>query len=122
MQVTSCCSLMLAEQRSVDLFKALSEPNRLAILSLLAHTGDAQGVSEVASCCDVDLSVVSRHLHVLRDAGIVEAERRGRHVRYRMKTAELVAELRALADAIESCCPEGTCSIQHSAIQGEDNG
>jgi len=117
MQESTCCSFHLSDHLSAELFKALGEPNRLAILARLATADGPQGVGEVAGCCDVDLSVVSRHLHVLRDAGIVEAERQGRHVRYRVKVRELVGALRGLADALEACCPDGSCTIE-----GHDHG
>lgn len=69
-------------------FKALSDPNRLAILEMLREQCggecelDAEGstVSEVASCCDVGLSTVSHHLKELRRAGLVDCVRRGQRV------------------------------------------
>jgi len=88
------------------LFKALSDPTRLTILSSLALSPEPQTVSEVAGCCPIDLSVVSRHLGMLRDAGVVEAEKRGRQVFYRVRYTELASLLRRMADAIEACCPE----------------
>ena len=86
-------------------FKALCDPCRIGILSRLARAGGPQTVSEVASCCPTDVSVVSRHLATLRDAGIVEAEKRGKEVYYRVRYPELAATLRAMADAIEGCRP-----------------
>ena len=62
-------------------------------------------VSEIASCCPTDLSVVSRHLAVLREAGIVEAQKRGKEVYYSVRYPELTARLRDLAESIEACCP-----------------
>jgi len=109
----SCCG-GLEEWIQPGVFKALSEPNRATILARLAQggrKGAGQSVSEVASCCTVDLSVVSRHLRVLRNAGIVEAERRGKEILYRIRVTELVAMLRGLADALEACCPDGTCTL-----------
>ena len=73
---------------------------------LLAESGEPTTVSEVATCCPTDLSVVSRHLAILRDAEILEASRRGREVRYRVRYGELARTLRRLADALESCCPD----------------
>ncbi len=43
----------------------------------------------------------------LRDAGIVEATRRGKEVYHRVRYRALAATLRAGADAIEACCPSG---------------
>lgn len=85
-------------------FKALSEPNRLAMLSWLCACNQPRSVSEVAGCCDVDQSVVSRHLAQLREAGILIAERQGRQVRYAVDAVKVVSALRGLADTIENCC------------------
>ncbi len=106
-QASCCCDL--SPWLSPPLFKALGDPTRGAILVRLAESGRALTVTEAASCCPVDLSVVSRHLRVLRDAGIVEAERRGREILHRVRYSELVGLLRGLADALETCCPDGAC-------------
>ena len=86
-------------------FKALSDPNRLAIVSQLARCCGPTTVSQVAGCCLVNFSVVSRHLATLRDAGILKAEKRGKEVYYSLQVEQVVAQLRALADALETCCP-----------------
>lgn len=107
------CSDELARWLTPAFFKALGDPNRLALLLHLAQGGKEQTVTDVSCCCPIDLSVVSRHLGVLRDAGILAAEKRGREVYYSVRVEELTALLRNLADALEACCPEGTC-IQRS--------
>jgi ArsR family transcriptional regulator len=94
----------LASQLVPELFRALSEPNRIAILTRLAIAGCEQTVSEVARCCPVNLSVVSRHLKTLREAGLLSAERRGKEVYYRARARQLATQLRALADALDGCC------------------
>lgn len=88
-----------------DLFKALGDPTRLQLLACLAKCGRSCTVGEVAQCCDVDLSVVSRHLSHLEDAGILTATKKGRTVSYSVRFTDLAGSLRALADAIDSCCP-----------------
>ena len=90
-----------------DLFKALSDPTRLKLLACLAKCGRACLVREVAECCDVDLSVVSRHLATLERAGIVEATRSGRDVSYAVRFGEVVSLFRNIADAMGECCPGG---------------
>lgn len=105
------CRLDVEKRMSPEFFKALSDPNRLAILARLAGQAEEQTVSEVASCCPVNISVVSRHLRTLKDAGIVEAEKRGKEVFYRVRVRDLVAALRGLADAIEACCPGELCEL-----------
>ena len=91
------------------LFKALSDPTRVSLLACIAKCGRGCSVTEVAACCSVDMSVVSRHLGVLADAGILESTKTGRHVKYRVRYADLSRSLRSLADAVELCCPEGDC-------------
>ena len=89
-----------------ELFKALSDPTRVSLLACLAKCGRPCSVGEVAECCSVDFSVVSRHLAALADAGALESEKKGRTVFYRVRFRELAAALRALSDAIEDCCPD----------------
>jgi len=96
----SCIGKLLDDR----LFKALGAPRRIAILVRVAESPKPCRVSEVASCCPTDISVVSRHLGLLRDAGILAAEKRGREVYYSVRCSELAATLRALADGIEQCC------------------
>ena len=58
----------------------------------------------MAAFCSVDLSVVSRHLKVLKEAGVLESVKRGKQVFYRARIPDLVAFLRRLADGLEACC------------------
>jgi ArsR family transcriptional regulator len=89
------------------LFKALGDPTRVRLLACLAKCGRACSVSEVAACTAVDFSVVSRHLLVLARAGVLEASREGRLVRYRVQAARLCRSLRDLAAELEGCCGRG---------------
>lgn len=91
------------------LFRALGDPTRLGILACLAKCARPVAVSEVAACCAVDLSVVSRHLAVLARAGLLLPQRRGRRVLYAVRYADFAGALRRLADALDQCCPSGAC-------------
>lgn len=91
------------------LFRALSDPNRLALLARLAECGRPCSVGELSACCPVDLSTVSRHLAVLREAGVLAAERRGKHIYYSVLAGRLAQALRRVADLIERCCDAGCC-------------
>jgi ArsR family transcriptional regulator len=103
-QAAACC-------RPVDglldpaFFKALGDPTRVKLLACLIKCGRACGVGEVADCCAVDLSVVSRHLQSLARAGLVQPTRTGRQVSYQVRYADLCRTLRGLADAVEECAP-----------------
>lgn len=101
-----CCS-GLEGLLSPKLFKALSDPKRVSLLVRLAEQRAPCNVGTVAQGSGVDLSVVSRHLAVLRDAGIITCEKRGKQVLCRVQTAPLAKLLRDLAGALEACCPDG---------------
>jgi DNA-binding transcriptional ArsR family regulator len=66
-----------ARPRPLDqVFAALSDPTRRAILQLLLE--DDMAVTDVASGFPISLAAVSRHLQVLAEAGLIAQERRGR--------------------------------------------
>lgn len=93
---------------AVELFRALSDPTRNKILSCLAKCGRSCSVSEIAECCKVDLSVVSRHLSILADAKILESFKEGRAVFYSVRYKEVTSLLRKLAQAFEDYCPSSS--------------
>lgn len=102
-KAAAACASPLDALLRPQLFKALADPTRLKLLSCIAKCGRGCTVTEIAACCAVDLSVVSRHLAALSRAKVLKAEKRGRTVYYTVQYAALVAELRQLASAIESC-------------------
>ncbi len=66
--------------RVADLFKALSDPTRVRIISLLAHAELCVG--ELARLLDMTQPAVSHQLRVLRHLRIVRGRKDGRHVYY----------------------------------------
>ncbi|MFQ5845127.1 MAG: ArsR/SmtB family transcription factor [Planctomycetota bacterium] len=105
------CAEALQRHLRLGLFRALSDPTRLAVVARLAAAAEPVTVTGVSECCGVHLSGVSRHLALLREAGLVEARKQGREVHYRLDCAALAESLRGLADALEecrrSCCGPG---------------
>ena len=89
-----------------QLFKAMCDPNRVAILCLLGERCATLTVSQIAESLPIDVSVVSRHLSILRDAEILVARKEGKEVHYSINSRNLIVTLRAIADAFEACCPE----------------
>ncbi len=89
-----------AEPREADLaaaaalFKVLADETRLAILKQLREQGEVCACRFVA-CCDVAQPTVSHHLKVLREAGLVRAEKRGLWVYYTLNEPKL-REVQAL--------------------------
>lgn len=97
------CGETLRRHLRPELFRALCDPTRLQVLGRLALAARPLTVTEISGCCGVHLSGVSRHLALLRDAGVVEATKEGREVRYALRRDELTGALRGLADCIDEC-------------------
>ena len=72
---------------SSDVFNAVAEPQRRAILEFIA--GDERSVSDIVDALELAQPSVSKHLRVLRDVGLVRARRDGRQVMYRTNAAAL---------------------------------
>jgi DNA-binding transcriptional ArsR family regulator len=66
---------------SSDVFNAIAEPQRRAILEVLA--GDERSVNEVVNALGLAQPSISKHLRVLRDVGLVQSRRDGRQIWYR---------------------------------------
>ena len=83
----------LSEALAADLaqvFKALGDPVRLRLVSLIgAHQGGEVCVCDLTTAFDLTQPTISHHLKVLRQAGIIDSERRGTWVYYRLVPAAL---------------------------------
>jgi DNA-binding transcriptional ArsR family regulator len=86
----TCCpglaSAPLAEERAVELakvFKALGDPVRLRLLSMIAsRDGGEVCVCELTPAFELSQPTISHHLKMLRQAGLIDCERRGTWVYY----------------------------------------
>jgi ArsR family transcriptional regulator len=67
------------------LFKALADPTRLRILSLLSCHGGLAYVSEMVEAFPLEQPTISHHLRILRDAGLVDSRKRGTCAYYYVK-------------------------------------
>ena len=79
----------------VQLLQALGHPTRLAIVRELAGASQVCAC-DFTSCCDVSQPTVSHHLRILREAGVIEAERDGTSIWYRL-VPSAAERLRSLA-------------------------
>lgn len=79
----------------IRLFQALGDPTRLAIVRELSGAPEVCAC-DFTMCCDVRQPTVSHHLKVLREAGVIEGERRGSFIYYRL-AAGAIARLQAFA-------------------------
>ena len=97
-----CCSPRTGEPLSADeavelarVFKAIADPVRLRLLSLIAsHAGGEACVCELTGAFALTGPTISHHLKVLREAGLVDSERRGTWIYYRVQP-DLLAQLSA---------------------------
>ncbi|MEY2849244.1 MAG: hypothetical protein RI885_1911 [Actinomycetota bacterium] len=62
--------------------RAIADPTRVQILSLIVEAADGRPVTELADELGLTQPTVSHHLRILSDEGVVERSRRGRHVWY----------------------------------------
>ncbi|KAB2390288.1 ArsR/SmtB family transcription factor [Actinomadura montaniterrae] len=86
----ACCAPLVREPLGeteaaelAPLFKALADPVRLRLLSLIAcHEGGEACVCDLTAAFDVTAPTISHHLKVLKQAGLIDSERRGTWVYY----------------------------------------
>jgi DNA-binding transcriptional ArsR family regulator len=83
--------------------QALSNPNRQRIMLLFAEQ-PVLTVGDVASRTDLGMSTVSEHLKQLREAGLLNAEKVGKEVEYRVNVARIQDLLNQLNGFLGQCC------------------
>jgi DNA-binding transcriptional ArsR family regulator len=83
-------------------FKALSHPDRRRMVTMLR--GGPMTSGDIASAFDTAWPTVSNHLATLKAAGVVEAEREGASIRYRLNVSALEEAVAFLLD-IASLAP-----------------
>ncbi len=95
-----CCrstSATLAPDEAARLarvFKALADPTRIAIVHRLSGA-ESVCVCELTDAFELSQPTISHHLKQLRDAGLVESERRGTWAHYRL-VPDALEQLRAV--------------------------
>jgi DNA-binding transcriptional ArsR family regulator len=87
-------------KNSADFFKALGHPTRLWIVRQLAD-GREHCVCEFVDRVGVDFSTISQHLSVLKQAGILKDDKRGKSVYYMLSCPCLVTMLACLDTRFE---------------------
>jgi ArsR family transcriptional regulator len=108
-EAVGCCSPLVREPLSAEqavelsrLFKAMGDPVRLRLLSLIAsHEGGEACVCDLSDVFELTGPTISHHLKVLREAGLISGERRGTWVYYRVHP-EALGRLSAVLVADEA--------------------
>ncbi|MET8339859.1 metalloregulator ArsR/SmtB family transcription factor [Streptosporangium canum] len=107
-----CCAPIarepLSETDAADLavlLKAVADPVRLRLLSMIgSHAGGEACVCDLTGVFDLTAPTISHHLKVLRTAGLIDGERRGTWVYYRI-IPEVVNKLGALFTPLATPAP-----------------
>jgi ArsR family transcriptional regulator, arsenate/arsenite/antimonite-responsive transcriptional repressor len=108
-ETVACCAPLSAEPLTMEqaeqvapLLKALADPVRLRLMSLVASRPDGEAcVCDLNDAFDLSQPTISHHLKVLHEAGLVDRDKRGVWVYYRVRPQAL-ASLGALIG-----CPPG---------------
>lgn len=96
-QAVACCSPVTREPLSADqaeriapLLKAIADPVRLRLLSLVASHADGEAcVCDLNDAFELSQPTISHHLKLLHGAGLLEREKRGVWVYYRVRPTAL---------------------------------
>jgi ArsR family transcriptional regulator len=83
-------------ERLAGCFRALGDPTRVAIVNRLASSGEVC-VCDLVETFDLSQPTISHHLKVLREAGLVDARRRGTWAYYRVVPEAMEGLARTLA-------------------------
>ena len=89
---------MVTEAGAGAVFTALADPTRRAVLQAVARS-ESVTATELAAEMPVTRQALAKHLQLLADAGLVQAERNGRERRYRLTPAPL-ADAQAWMDRV----------------------
>ena len=105
----ACCLPLSAEPLSraqaeqiVPLLKALADPVRLRLMSLVAsNPGGEACVCDLAGAFDLSQPTISHHLKVLHEAGLLDRDKRGVWVYYRARTGALASLGALIGDQLQ---------------------
>ena len=91
--------LMLMDdiEELAEVFKALSDPTRLRLVKLLSDHGDVLCVNALAGRLGITQSAVSQHLRILKQARLVDSDRRGPMVHYSLNEKKFAQHKALLA-------------------------
>ena len=91
------------------IMKALAHPTRLYIVEAVSQ--QEKCVQELTDLIEADISTVSKHLSVLKNADIVQDEKRGTQVYYRLKFRCVLQFFNCMESVMKSSAEDQSCSI-----------
>ena len=103
------CLNQMVENFDCRFFKTLSEPVRLDILRFLMLNGRSD-IGTIADQMPQDRSVISRHLNLMQETGILKSKKETRYVFYEINGKVFIDKLetftRHFRNCMAICCPE----------------
>ena len=99
-------SLDPSARQKAKILKALAHPIRVSIFELIAE--DEKTVGEIVESLGTKMANTSRHLALLKDAGLITTRKEGLNVYYSIKMACLLPMLRCIVDAICTMAEENS--------------
>jgi ArsR family transcriptional regulator len=93
---------MLDIEKMTRLLTALGEPARLEIINQLAKQ-EQMNVGDLASKFRLSRPTISHHLKILKDAGVVQSEKRGQETYYWVNRDALILGLQQVVDTLKQC-------------------
>jgi ArsR family transcriptional regulator len=85
-------------EKAAFILKSIAHPSRLAIIDILSKQR-WQAVSEISDKLDMEQSLTSHHLNIMKMKGVLESERDGKSIKYKLKLTEVTQVL----SCIEHC-------------------
>ena len=93
--------------------KALAHPTRLFLVDALTH--GERCVCDLTALVGADISTVSKHLSILRNAGIIADDKRGAQVFYQLKTPCVLNFFSCVESVLRAAAPAPAATAERSA-------
>ena len=85
-------------EKAAFILKSIAHPSRLAIINILSKQ-EWRAVSEISEKLDMEQSLTSHHLNIMKMKGVLESKRDGKIIKYKLKLTEVTQVL----SCIEHC-------------------
>ena len=85
-------------EKAAFILKSIAHPSRLAIINILSKQ-EWRAVSEISEKLDMEQSLTSHHLNIMKMKGVLESKRDGKSIKYKLKLTEVTQVL----SCIEHC-------------------
>jgi DNA-binding transcriptional ArsR family regulator len=85
-------------EKAAFILKSIAHPSRLAIINILSRQ-EWQAVSEISEALEMEQSLTSHHLNIMKMKGVLESKRDGKKIKYKLK----LVEVKEVISCIEHC-------------------